>query len=161
MLKNNNDLESKRIHKLGAAPVGLMEHFSSEEQMAISFLRRWCDGIPSNLSLRQELIINLGYGVGEQTIQNFTELCEIVFKYGRRQLIRHKTDCNCVGADESCFALLITRAVYKEKEDTMLIALLLVPPSFVKQVMDLALDVGKVIKSLVKKESSLISKKLN
>ena len=38
----------------------------------------------------------------------------------------------------------------------MLIALLLVPPSFVEQVVDLALDVGKVIKSLVKKESNLI-----
>ena len=117
MLNSERDAETKRIQKLGGATVALMEHLSPEEYMAISFLRRWCDGTTSRISLRKELVINLGYGSGEQTIQSFSDLCEIIFKYGRRHLIRHKTNCDCVGADESCFAQLITRAVYEEKED--------------------------------------------
>ena len=161
MLNPENDSEEKRIQQLGGAPVGLMQNLSPEEYMAISFFRRWCDGVPSEASLRQELIINLGYGIGEQTIQSFKSLCEIIFKYGRRHLIRHKTDCDCVGADESCFAQLITRAVYEEKEDTMLIALLLVPPSFAAEVVDLSLQIGTAIKSLVNKERQLVLDKLN
>lgn len=161
MLTSERDAETKRIQKLGGATVALMEHLSPEEYMAISFLRRWCDGTTSRISLRKELVINLGYGSGEQTIQSFSDLCEIIFKYGRRHLIRHKTNCDCVGADESCFAQLITRAVYEEKEDTMLIALLLVPPAFTAQVVDLSLEVGIAVKSLVNKESKLMLDILN
>ncbi len=161
MLNSERDAETKRIQKLGGATVALMEHLSPEEYMAISFLRRWCDGTTSRISLRKELVINLGYGSGEQTIQSFSELCEIIFKYGRRHLIRHKTNCDCVGADESCFAQLITRAVYEEKEDTMLIALLLVPPAFTAQVVDLSLKVGIAVRSLVNKESKLMLDILN
>ncbi len=106
-------------------------------------------------------MINLSYGFGEETIQNFSDICEIMFKYGRRHLIRHQTNCTCVGADESCFAQLITRAVCEEKEDSMLIALLLVPPVFAAPLVELSLEVGIAIKSLVNKEKQLVLDKLN
>ena len=74
---------------------------------------------PRDKILKKELIINLRYAEGNQTFESFKNLCDLIFKNGRRALIRHKTDCSCVGADESCFAQLILRAANNYSEDAM------------------------------------------
>jgi len=120
-----------------------------EEYTIISFLRRWCDGDISRSNLNKELIINLGYAEGNSAFQSFKDLCEIIFHHGRRSLIRHQLDCNCVGADESCFAQLILRSANNYKEDAILIALLLVPPHLTSQTVSLSEKIGTAIKQLI------------
>ena len=134
---------------MGGAPVGRMEFLDLEEYTIISFLRRWWDGDISRSHLNKELIINLGYAEGNLAFQSFKDLCEIIFHHGRRSLIRHQLDCNCVGADESCFAQLILRAANNYKEDAILIALLLVPPHLTSQTVSLSEKIGTAIKQLI------------
>ena len=126
-----------------------MDLLDLEEYTIISFLRRWCDGDYLRDQLKQELIINLGYVEGNQTYECFKNLCEMIFNHGRRALIRHKTDCNCVGADESCFAQLILRASNNYKEDAILISLLLMPPHLSAETVSLAKKIGTSITNLL------------
>ena len=161
MLEQENDAEITRLEKLGGAPIGLMQHLSAEEYLAITFLRRWCGTNIEKYDLEQDLILALGFSLGKETIQRFDLLCEILLCFGRRPLIRYRNHCECFGADEGCFAQLLTRAVFEEKEETMLMALLLVSPSLATQVVDLSLKIGNSIKSLVMHEKELILSKLN
>ena len=149
MSSPTDKLDDDKILKMGGAPVGRMEFLDLEEYTIISFLRRWCDGDISRSHLNKELIINLGYAEGNLAFQSFKDLCEIIFHHGRRSLIRHQLDCNCVGADESCFAQLILRAANNYKEDAILIALLLVPPHLTSQTVSLSEKIGTAIKQLI------------
>ena len=160
-LELSEELESERIFKLGGAPVGKMEFLDLEEYTIISFLRRWCDGKIFREQLKKELIINLGYAEGNQTFESFKNLCDLIFKNGRRALIRHKTDCSCVGADESCFAQLILRAANNYSEDAILIALLLIPAHLATETLDLATKIGVSIKKLVDQDKRNINSILN
>ena len=154
-----DELEAEKILKMGGAPVGKMELLDLEEYTIISFLRRWCDGDSLRDQLKKELIINLGYAEGNQTYDSFKNLCEMIFTHGRRALIRHKTDCNCVGADESCFAQLILRASNNYKEDAILISLLLMPPHLTTETVSLAKKIGTSIKNLI--DNDKINSKYN
>ena len=142
-------LDDDKILKMGGAPVGRMDQLDLEEYTIIIFLRRWCDGEIIRTQLQKELIINLGYATGNQTFEYFKDLCELIFNHGRRALIRHKTNCICVGADESCFAQLILRAANNYKEDATLIALLLVPQHLTSETIALTTKIGTSIKKLI------------
>ncbi len=156
-----DSVEAEQIIRMGGAPVGKMEYLSLEEYTIISFLRRYCDGEISRQALRKELIINLGYSAGEKTFDDLKNLFENIFKHGRRALIRHKTDCDCVGADESCFAQLILRAMNNYKEEAILISLLLMPPDFSADTVRLASEIGNSIKNLIKQDNDFLIGSLN
>ncbi len=157
MISQIDDTENEKIFKMGGAPVGKMQLLDLEEFTIISFLRRWCDGGIARTQLQKELVINLGYAKGAQFFQSFKSLCEIIFYHGRRTLVRHQTDCSCVGADESCFAQLILRAGNNYKEDAILIALLLVPPHLTSETFALASQIGTSIKSLLDTDNKYIT----
>ena len=144
-----DQVEAERIIKMGGAAVGKMEYLSLEEYTIISFLRRYCDGEMSRQTLKKELIINLGYSAGEKTFDSLKNLFENIFHHGRRALIRHNIDCDCVGADESCLAQLILRAGNNYKEEAILISLLLMPPDFSAETVRLASEIGASIKNLI------------
>ena len=156
-----DSVEAEQIIRMGGAPVGKMEYLSLEEYTIISFLRRYCDGEISRQALRKELIINLGYSAGEKTFDDLKNLFENIFKHGRRALIRHKTDCDCVGADESCFAQLILRAMNNYKEEAILISLLLMPPDFSAETVRLASEIGTSIKNLINQDDDFLISSLN
>ena len=77
-------------------------------------------------------------------------LCETLYKKGRRQLVRHELNCKCVGADENCFAQLVTLSTLKEKEDAMLISVLLSDSSIAPAIVGLAEDFGMGINALLR-----------
>ena len=161
MTNTFDHVEVERIIKMGGAAVGKMEYLSLEEYTIISFLRRYCDGEISRQTLKKELIVNLGYSEGEKTFGKLKNLFEIIFNHGRRALIRHKTECDCVGADESCFAQLILRAANNYKEEAVLISLLLMPPDFSAETVRLASEIGTSIKKLINKNDDLFIGNMN
>lgn len=57
-------------------------------------------------------------------------LCSLCAHHGRRPLIRHGLGCSCLGADENCFAQMIAAASEGAREDTMMLAALIVRPDF-------------------------------
>ena len=156
-----DQVEAERIIKMGGAAVGKMEYLSLEEYTIISFLRRYCDGEISRETLKRELIVNLGYTEGEKTFDSLKNLFESIFNHGRRALIRHKTECDCVGADESCFAQLILRASNNYKEEAVLISLLLMPPDFSAETVRLASEIGTSIKNLINQDDDFLISSLN
>ena len=156
-----DQVEAERILKMGGAAVGKMEYLSLEEYTIISFLRRYCDGEISRNTLKKELIINLGYAAGEKTFDNLKSLFESIFNHGRRPLIRHKTGCDCVGADESCFAQLILRAANNYKEEAILISILLMPPDFSEETVRLAFEIGTSIKNLINLDDEMLIGSVN
>ena len=105
--------------------------------------------------------INLGYSAGEKTFDNLKSLFENIFNHGRRPLIRHKTECDCVGADESCFAQLILRAGNNYKEEAILISLLLMPPGFSTETVRLAFEIGRSVKNLVNRDDDYLIENMN
>ena len=109
--------------KKGGAPVGLIEDLSDEEFLAVYYFRCWFEGTEGKKRIQRELNINLGYEQGYKILNSLESLFQLLLRKARRTIVRHNIDCFCVGADESCFSQLITRAANKEREDAMLIAL--------------------------------------
>ncbi|GGE59835.1 hypothetical protein GCM10011517_29270 [Actibacterium pelagium] len=62
--------------------------------------------------------------------------------------MRHELACQCLGADESCFANLIAEAAEGDPEDAMLIATLLVRADMAPCLAALARDVGLALKRM-------------
>ena len=124
-------------------------------------MRRYCDGEISRQTLKKELIINLGYSSGEKTFDSLKNLFENIFHHGRRALIRHNIECDCVGADESCLAQLILRAGNNYKEEAILISLLLMPPDFSSETVRLASEIGASIKNLVNQDPGFLIGNMN
>ena len=154
-------VEAERIIKMGGAAVGKMEYLSLEEYTIISFLRRYCDGEISRQTLKKELIVNLGYSEGEKMFDSLNNLFKSIFNNGRRALIRHKIECDCVGADESCFAQLILRAANNYKEEAVLISLLLMPPDLSAETVSLASEIGTSIKKLINQDDDFLIGNMN
>ena len=139
--------------KKGGAPVVLIEDLSDEEFLAVYYLRCWFEDTEGKKRIERELNINLGYDQGYKILNSLESLFQLLFRKARRTIVRHNIDCSCVGADESCFSQLITRAANKEREDAMLIAMLLADKHFASKITDLAEEFGLGIKTLLSKNT--------
>ena len=139
--------------KKGGAPVGLIEDLSDEEFLAVYYLRCWFEDTEGKKRIERELNINLGYDQGYKILNSLESLFQLLLRKARRTIVRHNIDCFCVGADESCFSQLITRAANKEREDAMLIAMLLADKHFASKITDLAEEFGLGIKTLLSKNT--------
>ena len=89
-------------------------------------------------------------------INNINSMFHLLSKTVRRNLARHNIDCNCVGADESCFSQLVIRAANNEREDAMLIATLLADVHFASKIVDLAEKFGLGMKYMSSTHSETI-----
>ncbi|NBD30605.1 MAG: hypothetical protein GVY31_11280 [Alphaproteobacteria bacterium] len=98
----------------GAAPVGQIADLPAHEAAAVLFLRRWTGTEQVERTAGQEADYYLA------------QIFEMLHRFGRRPLMRHHAGCSCLGADEACFAQLIGGASDGDREDTMMIACLLV-----------------------------------
>lgn len=110
----------------GAAPVGQIADLPAHEAAAVMALRRW-SGSPT-----------VNRGAGREAEFFLGQIFETLQHFGRRSLMRHHVGCNCLGADEACFAQLIGSANDGDREDTMMIACLLVRADAAPIVADLA-----------------------
>lgn len=112
----------------GAAPVGRISDLQPIEGSAILYLRLWCDGTAAQEQVRNDFTERLGPAAGREAVGALEDLCGLCARHGRRALMRHQPTCACLGADEACFANLVTHALEGEREDALLIATLLVRP---------------------------------
>ncbi|WP_299844981.1 hypothetical protein [uncultured Roseovarius sp.] len=132
----------------GAAPVGHMAELGPVEAGAILYLRLWSDGPDSQTQVWNDFATALGPVHGRRVLKSFEELCALCARHGRRPLMRHNVSCNCVGADESCFANFIGYASEGAREDAMLIAINIVRPDIAGTLVGLAEDFGFALKRM-------------
>lgn len=126
----------------GGAPVGLVTELDSVEAASVVYLRLWLDGPDAQAQVWNDFATSLGPDQGRKALQSFDDLCSLCARHGRRPLMRHSVQCECLGADESCFANFIATAATGEREDAMLMATLLVRPDMAPIIASLAADVG-------------------
>ncbi|MEL6683591.1 MAG: hypothetical protein AAFQ09_13290 [Pseudomonadota bacterium] len=132
----------------GAATVAVLDDYDGLSAAAVLYLRMWCDGPETQTSVMNDLIDTLGRARGHNAIAAFAELCSMCVQHGRRPLCRHGLKCRCVGADEASFAHFVATAADGEREDAMLIAMLLVRPDMAPALTSLATDVGLALKQM-------------
>ena len=144
------DFTEKYAPIKGGSPVAVVSDLTKEEFLAVYYFRCWYEGIEALQVVENEFFSRLGDELGFKTMSALEALCETLYKKGRRQLIRHDLNCKCVGADENCFAQLVTLSTLKEKEDAMLISVLLSDSSIAPTIVGLAEDFGMGINALLR-----------
>ena len=110
----------------GGAAVGHVAELDAVAAGAVLCLRRWCDGPAAQARLRDDFAAALGPEAGRSALCAFEALCDLCVRHGRRPLMRHHVACECIGADEACFANFVSLASEGDREDAMLVATILV-----------------------------------
>ena len=139
----------------GVTPVAVLSDLSTEEHLAVYYFRVTFEDPRVLMDIHRQLCTYLGEKDADKTIGALMALSSSLQKKGIRKLSRHQLTCNCVGVDENCFAQLVTRAPLDDKRDAMLIAVLLSDSYVAAELVYMAEDLGKGIRALVDKISSL------
>lgn len=133
-------------NRRGAASVGYLTDLPPIEAASIGFLRSWCDSEGSQLGVTREFTRALGDEAGTQAVRMLHQLCAICTDHGRRPLMRHGLNCSCLGADEACFANLISAGSEGAREDAMMLASLIVRVEMAPMLASLAVDFGMALR---------------
>ncbi len=139
-----------RPHR-GGASVGRLADLDPVEAGAVLCLRLWCDGPAARTQVRGDFAKVLGPEVARRALNSFEELCDLCVSHGRRPLIRHHLTCQCLGADEACFATFIAAATEGARDDAILIATILVRADIAFCLIDHAQAFGLALKRMALK----------
>ena len=142
------NLEKKTQIK-GGSPVAIMSDLSWEEHLVIYYFRCCFEGSEALLEIHEEFRFYLGTEKANKTIGALQFLYNKLQNNGRRRLVSHDLNCKCVGADENCFAQLVTRSTYTDKKDSILIGLLLTDADLAPELVYAAEDFAQGVQALL------------
>lgn len=143
------EMTNNLIAKRGGATVGHLTDLSAIEAAAVLYLRMWGEGDQGIRQIQRDFTTILGGPDGQLAFLAFDSLCQNCANYGRRPLMRHQLKCNCLGADENCFANLIGAAGDGAREDAAIMAALIVRPDLAFALADLAQQVAITFQRLI------------
>ncbi len=129
----------------GGAPVGYLAELDTVEAGAIRYLRLWCDGPEAQAQVWNDFAISLGPAYGRSALRSFETLCDLCIRHARRPLMRHHVQCDCLGADEACFANFVAAASRGEREDALMIASVMVRTDVAMLLVGLAEEFGHAL----------------
>ncbi|MFV0243496.1 MAG: hypothetical protein ACK5IB_00550 [Qingshengfaniella sp.] len=132
----------------GAAPVGALEALPAADVAAIRFLRLWSAGAEGQRAVYVTFCDRLGEEAGQAALGCFERLLSLCIGHGRRPLSRHGLECRCAGGDECWFARLIAAAAQGEREDAMMLAMLMVRADLAPHLAGLAEQVGLCLRRM-------------
>ena len=142
-------LETKTSTK-GGSPVAVISDLSWEEHLVIYYFRCCFEGSEALLEVHEEFRFYLGTEIANKTIGALQFLFSKLQNNGRRRLVRHDLNCKCVGADENCFAQLVTRSTCVDKKDAILIGILLTDADLAPELVYAAEDFAAGVIALLK-----------
>ena len=140
----------KKTQIKGGSPVTVISDLSWEEHLVIYYFRCCFDGSEALLEVHEEFRFYLGIEIANKTIGALQFLFSKLQNNGRRRLVRHDLNCKCVGADENCFAQLVTRSTCVDKKDAILIGTLLTDADLAPELVYAAEDFAAGVKALLK-----------
>lgn len=132
----------------GGMPVGAVTDLDPVGAGAVICLRLWGDGPDRRSELSDELSRTLGLGAGQRAAAQFNEIFALCAHHRRRPLMRHALSCECLGADEACFAAFVSAAADGAREDAMMMALLMVRPDLAPALTDAAQKFGLALRKM-------------
>lgn len=146
---------SAHVPSRGGAPVGQLAHMPGIEAASVLYLRLWCESADSRQSVRDDFTAALGPDHGAAASDAWSSLMDLCVDYCRRPLMRHSVTCECLGADESCFANFVATAATGAREDALLMATLIVRVDMAPVLTSLACECGLALKSMALKSMVL------
>lgn len=132
----------------GGTPVGVIADLDRHAATSVYYLRLWREGPAARAKLWNALASGLGLEEGRRAMSAFEDLINLCARHGRRPMACHSVNCRCLGADEACFAQFVATATSGDREDAMLIAILLVRPDVAPLIAALAADFGHALKRM-------------
>lgn len=117
---------ARRAQPAGAAAVGRLSDLAPLEAAAALYFRLWRAGEGGRARASADFIALLGTGHGAAALTALDRLSALLDAHGRRPLCAHSPACPCLGGDEACFARFLAAAATGEREDSMLIATLMI-----------------------------------
>lgn len=140
---------SAASHPRGGVTVGTLSELPPLEAGAVIYLRHWFSGSETRAQMRRDFEVNFGPEMAESAFEAFGYLCNFCAAHGRRPLVRHGMTCNCLGADENCFANLLASAAEGQKDDAHVLASLIVTPRKAPELAKLASDCGLLMQQIM------------
>lgn len=129
----------------GGAAVGRLDELGAVEAGAVLCLRLWCAGDGAE---RAAFEAETGPFGGREALSAIGSLCALCLSYGRRPLMRHHLTCACLGGDEACIAQLVAAALSGDRDDAMMIAVLVVRADMAPTAVQLAERAGAALARL-------------
>lgn len=142
--------------KPGSFVVGQLVDLSQIEASIVMCLRLWRRG-PVDQPPTDDAMFGLDHQPEREVWQRFVSLCELCARYGRRSLRQKEVDAPGVGADEACFINFINTAAEGDRDDALLIAMLLVRPDVAPAAVALAAQVGLGLRRTVLRGATMPS----
>lgn len=129
----------------GARAVGHLADLDPASQLAVVALRLWCDG--GTEALGRDLAA-AGDG-GPAVAESFARFCAHCLAAARRPMVRHGACCPCLGADEAALAALVRMAAEGEREDAMMLGMVMLRADAVPAAVGLAQQAGLSLRRLI------------
>ncbi|WP_120501772.1 hypothetical protein [Roseovarius sp. EL26] len=126
----------------GGLTVSSIEVMPAPEVFLVRCLRLWCDSQAGPSDVRDRLAEHMGPTRGAICYSAMEDMFSVLFRHSRRRLVRHSSECKCVGADEAILAHFVTTAATGAREDAMLLASLLIEPTMMMSLTESANQVG-------------------
>lgn len=127
----------------GGAAVGMLADMPPLERGVVQLLRQWCDGEAGRIAVAEDFTAIFGPEQAAIEVNNLAHLIALMVQMGRRPLMRHHTQCACLGGDESAFAQMVAAATAGDREDAMAFALTMLPPDIAYEAVQIAEHVGR------------------
>ena len=140
---------SAHDRRIGGSAVGQLTHLDDLSACAVIYLRLWSDGPEGQAAVWNDLACGVGNARGRAALASFETVVGLLGQHGRRPLMRHAANCACLGADEACFANFIATATTGEREDALLMAMLLVRPDVAPHLCAVAMNLGLALKQML------------
>ncbi|MBY6068185.1 hypothetical protein KUW17_15630 [Leisingera aquaemixtae] len=133
----------------GGVTVGTLSELPVLEAGAVIYLRHWFSGAETREQMRRDFEVNFGPEMAGAAFEAFGCLCNFCAAHSRRPLVRHGMACNCLGADENCFANLLASAAEGQQDDAQILASLIVTPRKASELTQLASDCGLLMRQVL------------
>lgn len=126
----------------GAAAVGMLADMPPLERGVVHLLRQWCDGEAGRIAIAEDFTAIFGAEKAAHEVNALAHLITLMVQMARRPLMRHHTQCACLGGDESVFAQMVAAATAGNRDDAMAFALTMLPPDIAYEAVQVAEQVG-------------------
>jgi hypothetical protein len=124
--------------------VGHLSDLDPVSQLAVLSLRLWCDRGPAALARDFALAGDAG-GAAEA----FSRFCTHCTTAARRPLMRHGAGCPCLGADEAALAEVLRLAAECEREDALMLAMVMLRTEAAPEGVALAQQAGLMLRRMI------------
>ncbi|MES2432301.1 MAG: hypothetical protein V4586_00570 [Pseudomonadota bacterium] len=138
----------------GGAAVGMLADMPALERGVVQLLRQWCDGEAGRIAVAEDFTAIFGADQAAIEVNNLAHLITLMVQMGRRPLMRHHTQCTCLGGDESAFAQMVAAATAGDREDAMAFALTMLPPDIAYEAVQIAEYVGRATLDIIHRLSA-------